>query len=252
MTRWAEARAEFLMALGFLTRLPLPDGGYAPQRAARSPAWYPAAGAVIGLATGCVWWIAACVLPPHVAVLLAVAAGLLLTGALHEDGFADCCDGLGGGRTRDRALEIMRDSRIGTYGALGLGMALAIRVAALAALPALFWVMIAAQAASRASMVAVIATSSYARPEGLGSAVAGGVDAGRLRLALALGAAAIIPLIVALPIMAVIAGLIGLTAGHLAMRMAFETRLGGYTGDCLGAVQICSEIGFYLGLLLWL
>ena len=120
------ARSElpgFLVAVQFLTRLPLPfEVDYTPEAARASPRWYPGAGVLIGLITGLVYWAAALLFPPLIAVLVSVAAGLVMTGGLHEDGFADACDGLGGVRPRERVLEIMRDSRIGTYGVLGLGL----------------------------------------------------------------------------------------------------------------------------------
>lgn len=255
MTRREEARAEFLLALQFLSRLPVPDPGFTPERLAASTRWHPAAGAVIGALVGLVWWAASWMFPPLVAVLIATAFGLLLTGCFHEDGFADACDGLGGGTTRERALEIMKDSRIGTYGAAGLGMMLAGKVAALAALaPAapLFWVLVAGHALSRAASVQVIATSAYVRDHGTGKPVADGIGRDGLRFALLTGAATLVPLALAAGVLAPVAGLAGLVLGALAMRRVFERRLGGYTGDCLGATQQCAEIGFYLGLLAWL
>lgn len=249
-----EARAEFLIALQFLTRLPVPDPGWTPGRMAASTRWHPAAGAVIGGLVALAYLIASAAFPPVVAVLLSTAFGLLLTGAFHEDGFADACDGLGGGMTRERALEIMRDSRLGTYGAAGLGLMLAGKVAALSALPetAVFWGLIAGHAASRASSVQVIATSTYVRDHGTGKPVAEGLDAAGLRFAAVSGALALVPLVLAVGAGAVAAGVAGLVVGHWLMRRRFERRLGGYTGDCLGAVQQCSELGFYLGLLAWL
>jgi len=251
-----EARAEFQLALQFLTRLPVPDPGYSDTRMARSPRWYPLAGALIGLIVAVVYALAARVFPVPVAVLVSTGFGLMLTGALHEDGFADCCDGLGGGATRERAMEIMRDSRLGSYGALGLGMMLALKALALIALApegAVYWGLVAAHAASRASAVVVMATSTYQRPSGAGTPVSGGIDRAGLGFALACGAAAVLPLwVFAVPLMAVVCALAGLALGHLAMRRVYERRLGGHTGDCLGAVQQCSELGFYLGLLAWL
>ena len=94
---------------------------------AATPRWHPFVGVLIGLICAAVYMLAARVFPPTIAALLSTAAGLLATGCLHEDGFAGSCDGLGGGSTRERALEIMRDSRIGTYGAAGLGMMLAVQ-----------------------------------------------------------------------------------------------------------------------------
>lgn len=246
----ARARNEaaiLLLAVQFLTRLPVPAQGHTPARLAATPRWFPAVGALIGGLIALAWLAAASVFPPVLAALLATAFGLSLTGCFHEDGFADACDGLGGGATRAKALEIMRDSRLGTYGAAGLGMMLATRVAVLAALPGALvpLALVAGHAASRASAVAVIATSTYVRDHGTGKPVATGLGRGGLAFALACGLA---PLSL-LPPLAALGGLAGLLLGHLAMRRAFERKLGGYTGDCLGAVQQTSEVGFTLGLL---
>lgn len=246
----ARARNEaavFLLALQFLTRLPVPARGYTPARLAATPRWLPAVGALIGGLVALAWLAAAAVFPPVPAMLLATAFGLLLTGCFHEDGFADACDGLGGGATRAKALEIMRDSRLGTYGAAGLGMMLATRVATLMALPGALvpLALVAGHAASRASAVVVIATSAYVRDHGTGKPVATGLSRRSLAFALVCGLA---PLLF-LPPLPALGGLAGLSLGHLAMRRTFERKLGGYTGDCLGAVQQVSEVGFTLGLL---
>ena len=245
----------FMLALQFMTRLRLPfEVDYSPEAARASPRWYPGAGVVIGLITGVVYWGAAALFPPVVAVLMSVAAGLIVTGGLHEDGFADACDGLGGVRPRERVLEIMRDSRIGTYGVLGLGIMLATKVAALASLPVLAvpFVLIAGHAASRASVLWVMASSDYVRDSGAAREVAGGLDQRAMMTALVTTAAALLPLVFVLPVLAVPVAVAGLAAGHYAMRHRYEGRLGGYTGDCLGAVQQCSEVGFLLGLLILL
>jgi adenosylcobinamide-GDP ribazoletransferase len=246
--------AAFLLALQFLTRLPIPDPGYTPERMARSPVWHPAAGVVIGALAGAAFWLASLLWPPAVAAIAATAFSLLLTGAFHEDGFADACDGLGGGSTRERALEIMRDSRLGTYGTAGLTLMLAGKIACLASLPlhAAPFVLIAAHAASRASSIVVLATAPYVRDHGTGKPVSEGMSAADLPLPLATAALALAPTALALGPAATLAGVAGLTLGHILMRRRFERRLGGYTGDCLGAVQQCSEIGFLLGLLAWL
>ncbi|MFM2357081.1 MAG: hypothetical protein RLZZ528_2817 [Pseudomonadota bacterium] len=253
MTR-EDDRATFLLAVQFLTRIPVGDPGYTPERMARTPRWHPGVGVVIGLLTGLVFWLAAMVWPPLLAAIFSTAFGLLLTGCFHEDGFADCCDGLGGGSTRERALEIMRDSRLGTYGTAGLAMMLAGKVAALSALPpgAVVWALVAGHAVSRASSVQVLASAAYVRDHGTGKPVSDGILPEDLRVALLTGGVALLPLALAVGVWAVACGLIGMAAGHVAMRSRFERRLGGYTGDCLGAVQQCSEVGFYLGLLLWL
>jgi adenosylcobinamide-GDP ribazoletransferase len=213
--------------------------------------WHPCVGLGVGLATGLAYWLAALVFPPVLAALLSTATGLLLTGCFHEDGFADACDGLGGGTTRAQVLEIMRDSRLGTYGGAGLGLMLAGKVLALGAVPVALaaWLLVAGHAASRASSVVVVASGAYVRDHGTGKPVASGIAGGGLAFALASGALALAPLALVAPLRVIAGGLLGLALGHLAMRRRFEGRLGGYTGDCLGAVQQCSEIGFYLGVL---
>ena len=250
---WAKAELPaFLLALQFLTRLRLPVAvDYAPDAMRDSPRWYPGVGVVIGAVAAVVYWGAAGLFTPLLAALIATAAGVILTGALHEDGFADACDGLGGNRPRERVLEIMRDSRIGTYGVLGLGLMIGGKVAALAAMPvvAVPLVLIAGHAASRASVLWAMASSDYVRDQGSASVVAGGVNQRAAVTALLTTIVALLPLLFVLPVAALVVGLAGLAAGHFAMRRRFETRLGGYTGDCLGAVQQCSEIGFYLGVL---
>lgn len=243
----------FLLALQFLTRLPVsPEAAYSDSAMRQSPGWYPAVGAIVGVLSALVFVGSALVLPQAMAALLAVGAGLLVTGALHEDGLADLCDGLGGARgERARALEIMRDSRIGAFGAIGLALALALRVTALALLP--LWVvppaLIAGAVLSRASMVRALAGADYARAEGAASSLAGEMPDAVLQRALITGA---LVALLAWPLLGLPGGLLGLAGlalAHLAIRRLYEPRLGGYTGDCLGAVQIVSEIGFLVGLL---
>ncbi|MEM0948850.1 MAG: adenosylcobinamide-GDP ribazoletransferase [Pseudomonadota bacterium] len=248
MTRLAEEWAIFLLAVQFMTRLPVRPAGWSSERMAASPRWYPAVGVLVGGTAAFVYGGANLVFPTILAVLLSTVAAVVLTGALHEDGLADCCDGLGGAASMDRALEIMRDSRIGVYGALGLGLLMAVKVASLTGLPA--WAvpsaLVAAHATSRSSAVLVMATSRYVRDQGAGTPVAGGT--GVLLPALIMGALACLPLLAQAPVAAA-CGLFGLAIGHGVMRRVFDRRLGGYTGDCLGAVQQLSEVGFYLGVL---
>ena len=250
MIRAREELARLLLAIQLLTRWPVRSHSlFTESRLAASTRYYPLVGAMIGAFSGGVFWAAHLVFPASLAIVLATAASLLATGALHEDGFADTCDGLGGGTTRAQALEIMRDSRLGTYGVAGLGGMLAVKVLALAAAPAeaVPWLLVAAHTASRASVVSAIATGIYVRDAGMARPVADAVTPVTLAVAIATGAIAIgALLVVATPVVAV-AGLAGLTAGHLVMRHLYERKLGGYTGDCLGAVQQTSELGLYLG-----
>lgn len=249
--RIAEEWAIFLVALQFLTRLPVPSHHWSAERMAATPRWYPAVGLLVGAIAAAVFWVASLLFPPVLAAMISTVAGILATGAFHEDGFADLCDGIGGGVTRVQALEIMRDSRLGTYGALGLGLTVGAKLAALASLPvaAVPAVLLAAHPASRASSVVVIATSRYLRDHGTGKPVAGGLSTGALVFAVGSGALATAALCAVLPAVAVAGGMLGLVLGHWLTRRRFEPRLGGYTGDCLGAVQQTSELGFYLGVL---
>ena len=228
-----------------------PAGGAAEARPAAAVLWYPFVGALIGAFAGGVFWAAHLVFPTTLAIVLATAASLLATGALHEDGFADACDGLGGGATRERALEIMRDSRLGVFGGAGLGLMLAAKVLALAAAPpeAIPWLLVAGHAASRASMGLALAAGTYARAAGMAAPLAeaprpGG---GRVAFSLLIGGTGACALLIEAPPTVLLAGLGGLGLGHLLMRRAYERKLGGYTGDCLGGVQQASELGLYLG-----
>jgi adenosylcobinamide-GDP ribazoletransferase len=247
--------ASFLLAVQFLTRLPVPGWfTYTEARMAASAAYYPLVGALIGALCSAVFWGASLLFPPLVSVMMAIAAGLLITGAFHEDGLADTFDGIGGGHTRERALEIMRDSRLGTYGTAALVAALALKTATLTALPShmLLIAFPAAHGLSRLSSVLTIATSRYVRTEGTGKPVAKGLSLPSLLIAGVTGAAILLAWIYLLPVAPILSGLVGLAIGHVAMRAFFEFKLQGYTGDTLGAVQQASEIGFCLGLLAWL
>ena len=240
-----------LLAVQFLTRWPVRVSGvFSEERLPAMVRYYPLVGALIGAFAGGVFWLAHCVFPMSLAVVLSTAASLLATGALHEDGFADVCDGLGG-MDREKTLAIMRDSRLGTYGAAGLGLMLAAKILALAALPPALvpWLLIAAHAASRSSLVFVIATSRYVRDVGMATPAAEALRPGGLLFALATGVAAVCGLSLAGASAVIPVGLIGLAVGHLAMRVIYERRLGGYTGDCLGGVQQMSELGMYLGVI---
>lgn len=245
-------QARYLIAaLGYFTRVPIPSTlGFDPRDLAGAARYFPLIGAFVGAAGAIVYVIALHVFPPAVAVLLSMAATLLLTGALHEDGLADCCDGLGGGATREDALRIMRDPRLGAFGAIGLVMGLALKWQTLSALPAATaaWTMVGAHAASRALAASYLSTHDYAREEGKAKSVAHRMPPRSLAVALALG----------LPWMLVPdwrAGLLGLVVAF-ALRFLlgryFARRLGGYTGDCLGFAQQVFEIALYLSALAWI
>lgn len=247
---WREQARYFVAALGYFTRVPIPRAiGLDMHDLAGAARYFPLVGALVGAAAACVYWFALHVFPPSVAVLLSMAATLLLTGALHEDGLADCCDGLGGGATREDALRIMRDPRLGAFGAIGLVMALALKWQTLAALPAATaaWSMVSAHAASRALAVSYLATHDYAREQGKAKPVAQRMAARSLVVALALG----LPWLLAPDWRAGVFGLGVCLVLRFALARYFARRLGGYTGDCLGLAQQCFELALYLSVLAW-
>ncbi|HPD92795.1 MAG: adenosylcobinamide-GDP ribazoletransferase [Rhodobacter sp.] len=238
----------FRAALTFLTRLPV--GRLEAGDFARAPGWFAAAGLVIGAAGAGVWWLAAAIWPPVLAALAAVAAMLMITGALHEDGLADAFDGLGSGRPAERAMEIMRDSRIGSFGTLALALVLGARIAALVALgPLAPAAMIAGQGLSRAGMTLMLRRGPYLRAQGTGSGMTGPLGAGAWPLALAALAAAALTLWSGG--WALAPALLGLVLAMLVLRGWAIRRLGGLTGDILGAAQVLGDLGFLLGWLAW-
>lgn len=244
-------RAEFLkdvvadlrMAASFVTILPVASSKPAADGAVARATWaLPVAGLLVGLAGALVYKIASrCGLTPNLAALLALATTTLITGALHEDGLADTADGLGGGRTRARKLEIMRDSRIGTYGSCALILSFGLRWSALATIANPWLVTLAlcaAHAGARAGVPAFMSLVPPARPDGL-SASAGAPPGRSVALAFALGTLA---LVLALGPAKALVGLILLSlAGLLLARLAIR-QIGGQTGDILGAFEQLGEI----------
>lgn len=236
--------ANFLLVLTFFTRIPLPaDLGRRIDHdasLANAIVFFPFVGFLIGLVTAAVWYVSSLILPASVSAGLAILAGLLLTGGLHEDGFADCADGLGGTVSREKSLEIMRDSRIGTYGGLALIISVGLRWMCLATLSPVIGAcaLLITHTASRSAMTLAMKLSEYARPEGLGKMASG--DISNASFAITLSAALICGL--------VFAGFSGLIAVSLALLLSWcflkylEARLGGYTGDGLGAMQQTAEI----------
>jgi adenosylcobinamide-GDP ribazoletransferase len=240
MNRVRDELGLFLTAAGFLTRLPVPDRvGWAEDRMLRASRYFAAVGALVGLGGGLVWWLVGQVAPAMVAAGLALAAMVLLTGALHEDGLADCADGLGGGETGEQALEIMRDSRVGSYGALALVFSVGLRWAALAALAPGWGVLalVLAGGIGRATMVPATVLASYARREGLGRSLVGGASG--VELAAALGTALVLGLIGGWPGLLALVLALAVAGGFL---LYMVRRVGGYTGDGLGAMAQLGEI----------
>lgn len=216
-------------ALGFLTPL-----GGARTPSWRALPWFPVVGAVVGLGVGGVWWGAGQVWPPGVAAALAIVAGLALTGMLHVDGLADSADGLLPHLPVERRLEVMAQPDIGAYGVAAIGAALLLQVTALGSMEPDVVLLVSICAASRALLAADLALGRYARGDGLASAFQGGGRATAWVVGL-LGAVAVL---VAWDGAPGVAG--GLLAGVGVLLFA-RRRIGGYTGDVLGAALVVSE-----------
>ncbi len=254
--------AEVLTCLRFYTRLPLPalalETAFAPNPFAHCLRWAPLAGCVVGAmgaaALTLALWLG---LPAMVAAILALLATVMIGGGLHEDGLADLADGFGGGTTRTRKLEIMRDSRLGSYGALAIGFSLLLRTACIAALaerggPALAGAaLLAAGAASRGFGLMPMALLTPARSDGLGH------GAGRLP-AEVFPTAASLALVIGL--LLPVAGGAGWPRAALGLGLSVvaagwttslaRRQIGGHTGDVAGACQQLCEVALLLGLLL--
>lgn len=238
----------FLCAVQFLTRVPVPAvQGFEPDWISRSARYFPLVGLLVGAACAAVFWTASQIWSGWLPALLAIGAGVLITGAFHEDGLADTADGLGGGQTPARRLEIMKDSRIGTYGALALGLVLALKAAALAGLPAGLgaWTLVASHAAGRGAAVCAMRLLPYVAQARSTKWKPAPSD---LSLAEVLTALAVAGLPLALspsgvvPLALLLGSVLALTLSLLARRL-----LGGYTGDVLGAIEQVFELGFVLG-----
>lgn len=238
-----------LAAFQYFTRLPMPSWvGHSAAQLQGTARYFSLVGVLVGGVGALALWASSLIFPAPLPAILGTAVTILLTGAFHEDGLADTFDGLGGGATRERALEIMKDSRLGTFGMIALVLTLAIKVAALNALPLalVVFVVIAGHAFSRACAISLLFVSNYvgsadhsrARP------VARQLTGGELVIASAIGVA---PLFWC-GIHAVAGAACALLVLFVLARW-FIRRLGGFTGDTLGAAQQLTEIAFYLGVL---
>lgn len=238
--------SEFRLAVSLLSRLPAGTiRGEVPAIGASAWAW-PLVGAMVGALSALVALAALWVgLPPIMAAFLALATAALTTGAMHEDGLADVADGFGGGRDRARKLEIMRDSRVGSYGALALVLATGLRAAGIAAAAegdTLAVALIGIGAASRAGLPLALCLMPPARSDGLGHAATG--QTGPARVALLVGFFFLLPLGLGAAIAVALAmALAALILAGLALR-----QIGGQTGDVMGAMQIVTECAGWVAL----
>lgn len=244
----------FFAALRFFTRLPVPAWvGHSPEQLAHAARYFPLVGILVGAIGAAVTEVAVLALPIGSAVLLGMAATVLATGGFHEDGFADSCDGFGGGWDKARVLALMKDSRIGSHAAIGLGLLLLAKWNALVEIdgafgpPFLALALLAGHAVSRLAATLLMFFLDYVRDDDSAKSkpLAQCMTPGDVAVAAICGLA---PCLL-LPWADV---LLALGAAALATLLAaryFQRRIGGYTGDCLGATQQFAELAFYLGLL---
>lgn len=253
MIAWLEREWEaFLTGVMFFTRVRVPRRiGQDPAMLNHAARYFPLVGLMVGIWAAICTGVAGLLFPPAVAVLLGMLATLWMTGAFHEDGLADMLDAFGGGYTRARTLEIMKDSRIGTFGTVALFVALGMKWASLASLTntwLLLGGLVAAHTWSRALAISLVETMSYARDEADSKSKPLATRLGKPGLcwALACGIAPmfILALQLHLPWLLLAIPLTLATRQFLAWR--FRVRLGGYTGDCLGATQQIAEVLCYL------
>lgn len=232
-------RIDLPAALGLLTRLPvIMDGTRAAERGAASAWAYPLVGVIVGVilaaSVALMVWVG---IPTGIIAGLVLAGSVIVTGAMHEDGLADSADGLWGGWDQARCLEIMKDSHIGVYGVCAIALSLLIRWLALVIIISMgaYWVaFVAVGAVSRASMVVLMATLPNARGVGLSQSVGRPSNAATW---LAIGVAAAFAVLCGYPGLILVAALSTLICGLIA-----RAKIGGQTGDILGATQQVNEM----------
>jgi adenosylcobinamide-GDP ribazoletransferase len=239
----------FFTAVMFLTRLRVPSSvDHSPGYMRQAPRYFPVIGWIVGAISSLFYFLFARYVSVEIGIAASMIAGVLVTGAFHEDGFADVCDGFGGGWSKEKMLLIMKDSRIGAFGAIGLIVILGTKFLVLKELtPGPFFIvaLIAAHSLSRLMPVLVMQTSRYAGDTDTsksGSMTSQRIGTGGLVTAVVLGLAPF----ALLPPGFLLAVAPALIATWLMYRF-FYRWIGGYTGDCLGAIQQVSEITIYLG-----
>ena len=234
---------QFLMAVMFLTRLPIARWvQYDPVLQLGMARWFPAVGWLVGGLAATLLWLCASFLPWVPAIILATALTILLTGAFHEDGFADMCDAFGGGWEKEQVLRIMKDSRLGTYGTLGLGLMLASKISLLGSLPLAnaLCALCAGHVLGRATATTLLLSLPYVRDTAEAAAKSPPADFNQQALWFVIASAA--PTLLLLPASTWIPLLLGLFAVRSWAVWYYRKRIGGYTGDCLGGAQQLSEL----------
>jgi len=247
----------FFTALMFYTRIPCPKWvDHSASYLNQSTRYFPLIGWIVGLLCVAVYYGAGCLFPTDISVIISMITGIFVTGAFHEDGFADACDGFGGGWTKEKILEIMKDSRVGTYAVVGLILLLGLKFCLLKALvpfiqnlPVLvFLTLTSAHALSRFMAVTMIFTHNYVRftNDSKSKPVAEVGSKSTLLIATLLALLPLFALSFFLNQLILLLIVPFLYLIKIILARYFTKWIGGYTGDCLGATQQVCEIGFYI------
>jgi len=236
----------FLTSVLFFTRIPVHSWfTYREEYLNHGSRYFPLVGLIVGGIGAGVFWFANLIFPVSVSVGLSTVATIWTTGAFHEDGFGDVCDAFGGGWTREKILDIMKDSRVGAYGALGMFMIILLKIISLIEIPAeiLPFTLISGHALSRWAANSTMHSHEYVTEGELSKSklLAQRMNFGDLIISLFF---ALIPAF--WNPMATGAGLIAVFLVKLWMASFFKKWIGGYTGDCLGAIQQVAEVVYYL------
>ena len=234
----------FLAALQFLTSIPIPGKReLSPEQLGRATAYFPVVGLIIGLVLACLNWLLGLILPPAVVNALLIVALVILTGALHLDGLADTCDGIAGHKTVEERWKVMRDSRTGAFGVVGIVLLLLVKYVTLNNIPPVFMtaVLIFMPVVSRWAMVYAIYVYRYARPSGLGTAFKQATRWPQFTAATVITFAVAFALFpwFSLAGLLIIAGILIITT---ALAFYFKYKFAGLTGDTYGAIDEVAEV----------
>lgn len=234
----------FLLALGFFSRIPMPAWvEYSPEKLNQSSRYLALVGWLLGGLVAAVFYGAQYLFPETVSLWIAMIFSLLLTGAFHEDGLADTADGLGGAFTREKKLAIMKDSRIGTYGACALMMGLLGKYLLLIENSEIVIALVVAYPLSRATAVSLIADMNYVSDNDTSKSKPLANQLSRIDLTILLATA--LPALLFLFLKDALILLAVLLALRTLAKFYLNRQIGGYTGDTLGAVQQVSELSIY-------
>lgn len=258
----------FFTALMFYTRIPCPKNiDHNPDYLNKASRYFPLVGWIVGVISFSVYYLSSFFFTPEIAIVLSMIAGILTTGAFHEDGFADVCDGFGGGWTKEKILMIMKDSAIGAYGAIGLAVLFLLKFQGLVQLIddscnhkftfynsqfIILLLFVAAHSVSRLAAVSIVFTHNYSREDASSKSkpIAQSYTWREVLGAFFFGLAPLF--ILSFFQWQLLFALVPVFLTRFFLARYFQKWIDGYTGDCLGATQQVCEVVFYLSIIaLW-